>query len=112
MVAKRRKKGKIILQHDNAKPHVAKLTQKKLKQLGWEALPHPPYSPDLAPSDYHLFRKMAQELEHEHFSDVGEVVQWLTEFFKRQPATFWYKGIHALPGKWEQVMLNNGEYIS
>ena len=55
---------------------------------------------------------LAQELEHGHFSDVSEVVKWLTEFFKRQPATFWYKGIHALPGKWEQVMLNNGEYIS
>src|SRR3954469_23682395 len=44
------------LQHDNARPHTVKMTKEKLQALGWEVLPHPPYSPDLAPSDFHLFR--------------------------------------------------------
>jgi [histone H3]-lysine36 N-dimethyltransferase SETMAR len=43
---------------DNAKPHRSKIVQMKIKELGWEALPHPPYSPDIAPSDYHLFLSM------------------------------------------------------
>jgi len=40
---------------DNAPAHRALATQKKLAYLGCKCLDHPPYSPDLAPSDYHLF---------------------------------------------------------
>jgi [histone H3]-lysine36 N-dimethyltransferase SETMAR len=49
---------KCLLHYDNTRPHVVKKTQMKLMELGWEVLPHPPYSPDIAPSDYHLFRAM------------------------------------------------------
>ena len=112
VVKKRPNKGKIIIQHDNARPHTAKMTKKKLQALGWEVLPHPPDSPDLTPSDFHLFRKMAAELTNGHFDDEGEVEKWLTDFFARHTRTFWGKGIHALPYKWEQVILNNGEYIA
>lgn len=46
---------RIVLQQDNARPHVSLATRQKLMELDWDLLPHPPYSPDLAPSDYHLF---------------------------------------------------------
>ncbi|GFN89691.1 cubilin, partial [Plakobranchus ocellatus] len=45
----------VVLQHDNATPHSANLTQQWLQRYGWEILPHPAHSPDLAPSDFHLF---------------------------------------------------------
>jgi hypothetical protein len=45
----------VILQHDNARPHTANMTKTVIHELDWEILPHPPYSPDLAPTDYHLF---------------------------------------------------------
>jgi histone-lysine N-methyltransferase SETMAR len=41
--------------HDNAPTHRALATHKKLAYLGFHYLHHPPYSPDLASSDYHLF---------------------------------------------------------
>jgi len=47
-------KGVLFL-HDNAPAHRALATQKKLVYLGFQCLEHPPYSPDLAPSDYHMF---------------------------------------------------------
>ena len=50
---------KVILQHDNARPHVAKPVKTYLETLKWEVLPHSPYSPEIAPSDYYLFWSMA-----------------------------------------------------
>ncbi|UYV63882.1 hypothetical protein LAZ67_2005882 [Cordylochernes scorpioides] len=46
---------KVLLVHDNARPHAARTTQTLLENLKWEIFTHPPYSPDLAPSDFHLF---------------------------------------------------------
>jgi len=47
-------KGVLFL-HDNAPAHRAFATQVKLAYLGFQYLDHPPYSPDLAPSEYHPF---------------------------------------------------------
>ena len=45
----------VFFLHDNAPAHRAFATKKKLAYLGYQCLDHPPYSPDLAPSDYRLF---------------------------------------------------------
>ena len=50
-------KGVLFL-HDNAPAHRALASQKKLAYLGFQCLDHAPYSPDLAPSDYHLFPRL------------------------------------------------------
>jgi len=47
------KHDKVIFLHDNeARPHVAKIIKKYLETLKWDVLPHSPYSPDIASSDY------------------------------------------------------------
>ncbi|KOC64545.1 Histone-lysine N-methyltransferase SETMAR, partial [Habropoda laboriosa] len=51
----------VNLQYDNARPHVANVTSGKLKNL-WEFPPHRPYSPDVAPSDYYLFKNLTNLL--------------------------------------------------
>jgi len=58
-ILKEKRSGKVtkgvLYLHDNALAHRTLATQKKLAYLGFQCLDHPPYSPDLAPSDYHLF---------------------------------------------------------
>jgi len=58
-VLKEKRRGKfnkgVLFLHDNVPAHRVIATQKKLAYLGFQCLDHPPYSPDLAPSDYHLF---------------------------------------------------------
>jgi hypothetical protein len=43
-----------VMVHDNARPHTAAATQDLMVTFGWEQFDHPPYSPDLAPSDFHV----------------------------------------------------------
>jgi len=58
-ILKEKRRGKVtkgvLFLHSSAQAHRELATQKKLAYLGFQVLDHPPYSPDLAPSDYHLF---------------------------------------------------------
>ena len=58
-----------VLLHDNTSPHVALKTLQKLAELGYEVLPHPAYSLDLSPRDYHLFRHLDLFLRDERFKN-------------------------------------------
>ena len=53
---------KVLLLHDNARPYTASHTVETINHLGFEVLEHPAYSPDLAPSDYHLFGPLKNAL--------------------------------------------------
>jgi len=64
----------VLFLHDNAPAHRALATQKKLAYLGFQFLDHPPYSPDLTPSGYHLFNGLKKQLKYRHFSSDAEVI--------------------------------------
>ena len=66
-------KGVLFL-HVNALAQRALATQKKLAYLGFQCLDHPPCSPGLAPSDYHLFPGLKKQLKGRHFSSDAEVI--------------------------------------
>jgi len=71
----RRKFNKgVLFFHDNIPAHGALATQKKLDNLGLRCLHHPPYFPLLAPSDYHLFPGLKNQLKSHHFSSDAEVI--------------------------------------
>jgi histone-lysine N-methyltransferase SETMAR len=56
-----------LLHHDNARPHTAPAAQERIEKLKWELLEHLPYSPDLAPSDFHLFGLLKKHLSGKTF---------------------------------------------
>ena len=55
----------VIFHHKKATPDTSLATREKLLRLSWEVMLHPPYSPDLAPSDYYLFRSLQNSLNGE-----------------------------------------------
>ena len=101
----------IILQHDGAAPHRANLTQQKIEELGWEVLPHPANSPDLAPSDYYLFRPLKMFLRGKQFVEADDFENDIQHFFDSKPADWYQRGIEKLPQLWEEVIGANGEYF-
>jgi histone-lysine N-methyltransferase SETMAR len=58
-----------LLHHDNARPHTARGTQERIQELQWELPEHPPYSSDLAHSDFHLFSPPKTHLGGKSFAD-------------------------------------------
>jgi histone-lysine N-methyltransferase SETMAR len=83
-ILKEKRRGKVtkgvFFLRDNAPAHRVLATQKKLAYLGFKCLDHPPYSPDLAPSDYHLFPGLKKQLKGRHFSSdavIAAAETWL-----------------------------------
>jgi len=68
-----KKQHKVILLHDNAPSHTAKLIKETIEAFGWEILSHTVYSPDLAPPDYHLFASMGYALVQQRFTSYEDV---------------------------------------
>ena len=70
---------KIILLHDNARPNVAAPVKTYLETLKWEVPSHPPYSPDIVPSKYHLFRSMSMAClsSTSHHMKISKIVSMI-----------------------------------
>lgn len=102
----------VVFHHDNARPHTSLATRNRLRELGWEVLLHPPYSPDLAPSDFHLFLSMANALGTVKLDSREACEKWLSEFFESRGKDFYEKGIMKLPSNWQKVIEQNGAYFT
>ena len=104
---------KVILLHDNARPHVVRVVKTYLETLKWEALPQIlprlPYSPDVAPSDYHMFRSM--DLAEQHFRSYEDVKKWIDSWIASNDEQFFRRGIRTLPERWEEVVASDGHYF-
>ena len=105
------KQDRVYVLHDNTRPHVAKSTCEKLLKLGWITIPRPPYSSDLAPTNYHFYRSLSDYLREKNFDNENDLKMDLVKFFGRKSRDFSEGGILSLPEHWGQVVDNNGAYI-
>ncbi|XP_054154866.1 histone-lysine N-methyltransferase SETMAR-like [Oppia nitens] len=101
----------IFLHHDNARPHKALVTTKYLKDNGIRLLAHPPYSPDLAPADFWLFKNLKKHLRGTVFNSEIEIDIAIESFLGDLSPADW-RGVYE---KWvdrmKRVIRANGDYI-
>jgi len=76
--------------------------------LKFEGLKHPPYSPDLAPSDFHLFGPMKEYLRGQKFADDDEVMAALQSWLKATQKSFFLEGFRKLV---DRCVAKQGDYV-
>ncbi|XP_005090595.1 uncharacterized protein LOC101859143 [Aplysia californica] len=101
----------VVLLHDNATPHKSAQSQNLVASLGWELLKYPSYSPNLAPSDFHLFLHLKKFLTGQDFDSdadlTGETGHWLTS----QAAAFCDAGIQKRVPRYDKCLYSSGDYV-
>lgn len=112
---KNKRRGKLtagpLLLHDNAPPHKSRTARAAIRTSGFEELDHPPYSPDVAPSDFFLFARLKKDLRGKKFSSDEELKETVDQWFASKTSDFFSAGISALGGRYRQMIHTNGEYF-
>jgi histone-lysine N-methyltransferase SETMAR len=102
---------KVLLLHDNARPHTTLHTRKEIAKTGWTVLPHPPYSPNLAPSDFHLFGPLKDALRGRRFMDNNELKHSMHEELQCFSKELYATGIQHLTQRWKKCVDNEGDFV-
>lgn len=104
-------KKKVIFHQDNAPCHKSVIAMGKLHDLKYEILEHPPYSPDLAPSDYYLFPNLKKFLGGKRFASNEDAIAAVDAYFADLPENYFKEGIAKLEGRWTKCVDVLGDYI-
>ena len=86
-------------------------TMAKLHELGYDLLPHQPYSPDLAPSDFFLFADLKRMLAGKKFSSDEEVIAETEAYFEDKEKLDYKNGIGKLNDRYNRCIALEGNYI-
>uniref|UniRef100_A0A8R1EAI3 Histone-lysine N-methyltransferase SETMAR n=1 Tax=Caenorhabditis japonica TaxID=281687 RepID=A0A8R1EAI3_CAEJA len=92
------------------RPHVAKTTKSLLATFSWTVFAHPPYSPDLAPTDYHLVPDMQRFLKGTDFKTISDVESCLVSYFASKKPEFWRTGTMSLQNRWQTFVDKEFKY--
>jgi histone-lysine N-methyltransferase SETMAR len=96
---------------DNAPAHSAHASVVEAEKCGFETLDHPPYSPDLAPSDFFLFPEMKNPLRGRRFDCREDVIQEVEAWFSSKTQAFYSEGLRRVKKRWEKCVRLHGDYV-
>ena len=80
----------VLLQQDNTRVHTCKVAMDAVERNWYELIPHPAYSPDLAPSDFFLFPNLKKDIRGLHFWSDEKVVMAVEEWVNGKDPDFLY----------------------
>jgi histone-lysine N-methyltransferase SETMAR len=83
----------------------------KINELKFQLLPHAPYSPDLAPSEYFLFPNLKKWLGGKRFADNEAVESAVHGYFEELDGSYYKQGIEATEHRWEKCIELQGDYV-
>lgn len=104
-------KKRVLFHQDNAPAHKSRVVAAKLEELRFQELPHAPYSPDLAPSDFYLFPNLKRWLGGRRFTSNEEVEAETNAYFADLDASYYSEGIKKLEHRWTKCIELEGDYV-
>lgn len=113
-VRKKRRKSRVcelFFLADNAPIHTSQQSSTTVAASGLTVLSHPPYSPDLAPSDFFLFRHLKQALRGRRFDSKEELKDEVEGFFGEKSSDFFKNAFQELVVRWRKCVAADGGYI-
>ncbi|RCN38109.1 transposase [Ancylostoma caninum] len=102
----------LFLLCDNPRPYTSLKSTVRLHQYRFEVLPHPPQSPDLLPSNYHVFRHLNCDLAGKNFYTEAEVERAFLSFIASRKPEFFSDGLAELALRWRKCVSSNGGYFN
>lgn len=105
------KKKKVLFLQDNAPVHTSTIAMAKFHELRFELLPHPPYSPDLAPSDFFLFPNLKKWLGGKRFTSNDEIIDATNSYFEDLDKSYFLNGIKQLEYRLTKCIELKGDYV-
>ncbi|KAI6655509.1 hypothetical protein LOD99_2008 [Oopsacas minuta] len=97
--------------HDNARPHKSLAVRQKIKDMGMHEVPHPPYSPDIAPCDFWLFRKLKDNLSGREFEDRLSLGRAIYRYLEVIPKDEYRKTFENWIKRLNSVVAYKGDYF-
>ena len=91
---------RVLLQQDSTRVHTCKVAMDAVERKGHVLIPHPAYSPDLAPRDFFLFPNLKTDIRGLHFQSDEEVVTAVEEWVNGKDPDFFSSGLMALEHHW------------
>ena len=101
----------MIIHFDNAPPHKGADTTEFLNFHGIIKAPHPPYSPDIAPSDFYLFGYIKALLAGRSFKSPQDLLDNVIEILSEIPKSTLLKVFNQWETRLQKVIASNGEFI-
>ncbi|GFV37210.1 HTH_48 domain-containing protein [Trichonephila clavipes] len=84
---------------------------KAKRTISTRKIDHPPYSPDLAPRDFHLFRYLKEFLGGKRFDTADEVKEEVQDWLSSQAADVYDLGIQKLVERYDKCLNKYGKYV-
>ena len=86
------------------------MTLAKLAEVNWEIMLHPLYSPDLSPTDFHLFLSLDNYMKNRTFNMEDDLKTEVHNFFQSRTKDFYKNSIAKLLNRQEKAIEYESSY--
>ncbi|KAG5306987.1 SETMR methyltransferase, partial [Acromyrmex insinuator] len=111
ILRKKLAKKKVLFHQNNARVHTCPALMTKFNEFRYELLPHPAYSPDLAPCDCFRFLNLKKWFGGKRFTTREQFIAETEAYFEGENKSYYSDGLKKLENRWIKCIELKGDYV-